>query len=56
MKEIGKMIERTLKKEILKNLSIYPVILITGARQVGKSSLCKMLMEKQSFLMSHWMI
>lgn len=56
MKEIGKMIERTIKKEILKNLSICPVILITGAGQVGKPSLCKMIMEKQTFLMSHWMI
>ncbi len=34
------MIERTIKKEILKSLKIKPITLITGARQVGKSTLC----------------
>lgn len=34
------MIERTIKKEIIKSIKIKPITLITGARQVGKSTLC----------------
>ena len=34
------MISRTIKKEILKSVQFKPVTLITGARQVGKSTLC----------------
>lgn len=34
------MISRTIKKQILSSLKSKPVVLITGARQVGKSTLC----------------
>ncbi len=34
------MIERTIKKQIIKSIKSKPVTLITGARQVGKSTLC----------------
>lgn len=35
-----KMIARTIKKQILRSLKTKPVTLVTGARQVGKSTLC----------------
>ena len=34
------MIKRTIKQEILRSLKAKPVTLVTGARQVGKSTLC----------------
>lgn len=34
------MIHRTIKNQVLKSLKNYPIVLITGARQVGKSTLC----------------
>lgn len=34
------MIARTIKKEIIKSIKSKPITLITGARQVGKSTLC----------------
>ena len=34
------MIERTIKESILKSIKNKPITLITGARQVGKSTLC----------------
>lgn len=34
------MISRTIKKAVLKAIKTKPVVLITGARQVGKSTLC----------------
>ncbi len=34
------MISRTIKKQILTSLKSKPIVLITGARQVGKSTLC----------------
>ena len=39
------MIERHIYHSILKGLKIFPSILITGARQVGKSTLAKMLSQ-----------
>ncbi len=43
------MIERTIEKHILDSVSQWPVTLITGARQVGKSTLCKSIMNKLDF-------
>lgn len=34
------MIERKIDKEVIKSIKNRPVVLITGARQVGKSTLC----------------
>ena len=34
------MIARTIKDSVLKAIKTKPVVLITGARQVGKSTLC----------------
>jgi uncharacterized protein len=34
------MIERTIKKQIIESIKNKPVTLVTGARQVGKSTLC----------------
>lgn len=43
------MIERTIYKEVVKRLNTKPVTVITGSRQVGKSTLCKMLVEREHF-------
>ncbi len=40
------MIERQLKKRILKLISHFPAVAILGARQVGKTTLAKMLMNE----------
>ena len=34
------MIKRTIKRQILESIKQSPVTLVTGARQVGKSTLC----------------
>ena len=34
------MIKRTIKRQILESIKHSPVTLVTGARQVGKSTLC----------------
>ena len=34
------MIERTIEKEVIKSIKNWPVVLTTGAQQVGKSTLC----------------
>ena len=39
------MIERKLTKQILKDFSFFPVVGILGLRQVGKTTLSKMLMK-----------
>lgn len=38
-------IERHLEKEILKNSALYPVVMVCGQRQVGKSTLLRHIME-----------
>ena len=43
------MISRTIKKEIIKSLKNKPVTLITGARQVGKSTLCYEIKKEFNF-------
>lgn len=43
------MIERTIKTEIIKCLGLKPITLITGARQVGKSTLCYELKKELGF-------
>lgn len=43
------MIKRTLTEKILKAIKTRPVVLITGARQVGKTTICKYIMEKCGF-------
>lgn len=37
--EVNEMIERTIKKHIASSLELYPVIVVTGAKQVGKSTI-----------------
>ena len=43
------MINRTIKDQVLKSLKNYPVTLITGARQVGKSTLCFEIKKELSY-------
>lgn len=43
------MIERTIYKQILRSISLRPVTLITGARQVGKTTLCLRLRDEKGF-------
>ena len=43
------MIERTIYKEVLKKIRTKPVTVITGSRQVGKSTLCRMLVDNENF-------
>lgn len=47
MKE--KIITRTIKKPLLKSIKNYPITLVTGARQVGKSTLCFLLTNENNF-------
>ncbi len=43
------MIERTIYKEIVKSVENKPVTVITGARQVGKTTLCSLLEKEKGF-------
>lgn len=43
------MIKRTIYKEIIKTIKNKPVTVITGARQVGKTTLCSLIEEELSF-------
>ena len=43
------MINRTIKNQVLKSLKNYPVTLINGARQVGKSTLCFEIKKELSY-------
>lgn len=43
------MIERTIEKEVIKGIKNRPVVLITGGRQVGKSTLCFKLKRELGF-------
>lgn len=43
------MIQRTIKKYVIDSLDLYPVIVLTGARQVGKSTLAISLQEEFDF-------
>lgn len=43
-------IERSISKEILAEQDFYPVTLVTGARQVGKSTLCRHLFPDYNFV------
>ena len=43
------MIERTVYKQILHSISLCPVTLITGARQVGKTTLCLKLRDEMDY-------
>lgn len=43
------MIKRTIKEHIIKALKNKPVVLITGARQVGKSTLCSEIAKEYGF-------
>lgn len=43
------MIQRTIKKYVIDSLDLYPVIVLTGARQIGKSTLAISLQEKFNF-------
>ena len=43
------MIQRTIYEKILKSIETKPVTLITGARQVGKTTICKMLVKEKGY-------
>ena len=43
------MIKRTIKEALLNNIKSYPVTLVTGARQIGKSTLCYELTKEFNF-------
>lgn len=43
------MIQRTIYYKIIKSIKTSPVTLITGARHVGKSTLCKLLVKEFNF-------
>lgn len=43
------MIQRTIYKKILNSIKNYPITLITGARKVGKTTLCKELAKDMNF-------
>lgn len=43
------MIKRTIEKYIVESIDLYPVIVITGPRQVGKSTLAYSLKDKYGF-------
>ena len=43
------MIERTIYRQILHSISLRPATLITGARQVGKTTLCLKLRDEQGY-------
>ena len=40
------MFKRELKKQFLEAIKAFPVVILTGARQTGKSTLCKTLLNK----------
>lgn len=43
------IIDRTIKKVLQKTIKTYPITLVTGARQVGKSTLCFLLTKENHF-------
>ena len=43
------MIERTIYGQILHSISLRPVTIITGARQVGKTTLCLKLRDEKGY-------
>ena len=43
------MITRTIKESVLKAMKNKPVVLITGARQVGKSTLCSEIKKEYGY-------
>lgn len=43
------MIQRTIKKALIKALENKPVVLLTGARQVGKSTLCSVIAKERNY-------
>lgn len=43
------MIERAIKEVLLNNIKSYPITLVTGARQIGKSTLCYELTKQYNF-------
>ncbi len=46
---LNKMINRTIYKEIIKTIKNKPVTVITGARQVGKTTLCTLIEKELGF-------
>lgn len=43
------MIPRTVLEYVERSMTLYPVVLITGARQVGKTTLCRLIAEKHGY-------
>ena len=44
----GKYIDRVFEKQLNESLSYFPVVAILGARQVGKSTLAKMVITNNT--------
>ena len=40
------ILQRSIKETFLKAVKAFPVVILTGARQTGKSTLCKMVLSK----------
>ncbi len=49
MDAIGIMIPRTILSSIEESISLKPVTLITGPRQAGKTTICKLIAERHGF-------
>lgn len=43
------MIKRTIKDVVIKSINSYPITLVTGARQIGKSTLCYELAKQYNY-------
>lgn len=43
---MSEYIERTIEKTVLNMANTFPVVMITGPRQVGKTTLLNMMMQK----------
>ena len=44
------MIRRTIETKILQYAKEYPLVTITGPRQSGKTTLCKMIFPKRAYI------
>lgn len=43
------MINRTIKEQIIKSLQVWPITLVTGARQIGKSTTCQEIAKQYGY-------
>lgn len=43
------MIKRNIKEKIVKSLNSWPITLVTGSRQIGKTTICKQIAKEKDF-------